>query len=74
MAGQTIPSPLNPIIKNFNLLSVNPFVDEIKSLWKKNRPDQVCSLDVDIHVRLVIKDGAGNKYHSKAMKISTKFF
>lgn len=74
MAGQTFPSPLNPIIKNFNLLSVNPFVDEIKSLWKENRPNQDCTLDVDIHVRLILKDEGGNQRHSKAMKISTKFF
>lgn len=74
MAGQTTPSPLNPIIKNFDSLSVNPFIDEINSLWKKNRPDQNCFLDVDIHVRLILKDGAGNQRHSKAMKISTRLF
>jgi len=74
MAGQTIPSPLNPIIKDFDSLSINPMIDELRSLWKKNRPDQKCSCYVDIHVRLIIKDEAGNKRHSKAMKISTRFF
>ena len=72
MAGQTSPNPLNPIIKNFDLLSINPLVDEISSLWKKNRLDQNCSLYMDVHVRLIIKDKAGSKRHSKAMKISTK--
>lgn len=74
MAGREIPNPLNSIIKNFDLLSVNPFVDEIKSLWKENRPDKNCSLYLDIHVRLILKDEAGNQRHSKAMKISTRLF
>lgn len=72
MAGQTFSNPLNPIIKNFDLLSINPLVDEIGSLWKKNRLDQNCSLYMDVHVRLIIKDRAGNVRHSKAVKISTK--
>jgi len=72
MAGQ-ISNPLNSIIKNFDLLSVNPFIDELRSLWKKNRPDQDCLLDVDVHVRLIIRDKAENKQYSKAMKIATRF-
>lgn len=74
MAGQTTLNPLNSVIKDFDLLSANPFIDELRSLWKENRPNQNCSLYVDVHVRLIIRDGAGNKRHSKAMKISTKFF
>ena len=72
MAGQTTLNPLNSIIKDFDSLSINPMIDEIRSLWKKNRPNQNCSLYVDMHVRLIIKDEAGSKRHSKAMKISTK--
>ena len=74
MAGQTIPSPLNSIIKDFDLLSIEPCIDNLRSLWKENRPDQKCSCYVDIHVRLIIKDEAGNKRHSKAMIISTRLF
>lgn len=74
MAGQTTLNPLNSVIKNFDSLSINPMIDEINSQWKKNRPDQKCSLSVDIHVRLIIKDEAGSKRHSKAMKISTRLF
>lgn len=49
MAGQTSLNPLNSIIKNFDSLSVEPMIEEIRSLWKKNRPDQKQTLDVDIH-------------------------
>jgi hypothetical protein len=73
MAGQTSTlNPLNSLIKEFDSLSLNSFLDEIRSQWKKNRPDENCSLYVDAHVRFVIKDGAGKEQHSKAMLISTK--
>jgi len=72
MAGQTTLNPLNSIIKDFDSLSINPMIDELRSLWKKNRPNQNCSLYVDVHVRLIIRDAVGSTRHSKAMKISTK--
>lgn len=74
MAGQMTLNPLNSVIKDFDSLSINPMIDELRSLWKKNRPDQKCTLDVDVHVRLIIKDRVGSKRHSKAMKISTRLF